>query len=378
MVWQSCYAVLVWSLCISSKAQTVSWSTTVGTELYDYSRAVVSNSQGEIFIAGASRGQMAENGTWDEIDTTMDAWVMKFSSDGNLLWTLGTPPSVRSDAASAASARTRASRRKGAVEISVIWLDMTTGAVVQRADVATPSHTYPKGPGGRADGEVANSGRGALERAPELVVDQSDNIFLVGYTGGSLNGQNAGSNDIFVMKLDPYGDRLWTWQTGTAQDDRGHSIQLDTTGNIFVGGSVGSRPDMEATLKTPKSQAIERLFLVLFYEGSSAQHIHRNVVRSAMSGDDHVGQVQGGGQQDYITVKLMKSLAGRKIVIVFLLINTKMTTYSGSDRECGEREALMGFPVDYTRQCAPKAEQKGEHYEDIRMSMIGNSWHVGV
>lgn len=42
------------------------------------------------------------------------------------------------------------------------------------------------------------------------------------------------------MKLDPYGDRLWTWQTGTAQDDRGHSIQLDTTGNIFVGGSVGS------------------------------------------------------------------------------------------------------------------------------------------
>lgn len=74
----------------------------------------------------------------------------------------------------------------------------------------------------------------------------------------------------------------------------------------------------------------------------------------------------------------MKSLAGRKIVIVFLLINTKMTTYSGSDRECGEREALMGFPVDYTRQCAPKAEQKGEHYEDIRMSMIGNSWHVGV
>ena len=25
----------------------------------------------------------------------------------------------------------------------MIWLDMTTGAVVQRADVATPSHTYP-------------------------------------------------------------------------------------------------------------------------------------------------------------------------------------------------------------------------------------------
>ena len=38
----------------------------------------------------------------------------------------------------------------------------------------------------------------------------------------------------------------------------------------------------------------------------------------------------------------------------------------------------MGFPIDYTRQCVPKMEQKGENYEDIRMSMIGNSWHVGV
>lgn len=43
-----------------------------------------------------------------------------------------------------------------------------------------------------------------------------------------------------------------------------------------------------------------------------------------------------------------------------------------------EQEALMGFPIDYTRQCVPKMEQKGENYEDIRMSMIGNSWHVGV
>ena len=43
-----------------------------------------------------------------------------------------------------------------------------------------------------------------------------------------------------------------------------------------------------------------------------------------------------------------------------------------------EREALMGFPIDYTRQCVPKGERRGEGYEDIRMSMIGNSWHVGV
>ncbi|CAK9092690.1 unnamed protein product [Durusdinium trenchii] len=322
MVWQSCYAVLVWSLCISSKAQTVSWSTTVGTELYDYSRAVVSNSQGEIFIAGASRGQMAENGTWDEIDTTMDAWVMKFSSDGNLLWTYqagatgddtGNALRVTEDG----GANHVLLATYAAVEISVIWLDMTTGAVVQRADVATPSHTYPYamttdnaaqiyvcgwtggdfstyGQTNLGDGDIfvmklndttgavsfiSLQGSSALERAPELVVDQSDNIFLVGYTGGSLNGQNAGSNDIFVMKLDPYGDRLWTWQTGTAQDDRGHSIQLDTTGNIFVGGyTAGS---LFAT-----SQGYNDLFLLKLVDNGVSRTVAWSL-QTGTSGTDY-------------------------------------------------------------------------------------------
>ena len=38
----------------------------------------------------------------------------------------------------------------------------------------------------------------------------------------------------------------------------------------------------------------------------------------------------------------------------------------------------MGFPIGYTRHCVVKAEQQGQEYEDTRVSMIGNSWHVGV
>ena len=43
-----------------------------------------------------------------------------------------------------------------------------------------------------------------------------------------------------------------------------------------------------------------------------------------------------------------------------------------------EREALMGFPVGYTRLCVPKQLQKGQDYENIRMTLLGNSWQVGV
>ena len=38
----------------------------------------------------------------------------------------------------------------------------------------------------------------------------------------------------------------------------------------------------------------------------------------------------------------------------------------------------MRIPVGYTRPCLPKAEQTGAKWEDTRLSLIGNSWHVGV
>ena len=43
-----------------------------------------------------------------------------------------------------------------------------------------------------------------------------------------------------------------------------------------------------------------------------------------------------------------------------------------------EREALMGFPVGYTKMCVPKGEQKGKEYENHRLTLLGNSWQVGV
>ena len=43
-----------------------------------------------------------------------------------------------------------------------------------------------------------------------------------------------------------------------------------------------------------------------------------------------------------------------------------------------EREVIMGFPHDYTKHCLPKAEQKGQDFEDCRLTLLGNSWHVVV
>ena len=43
-----------------------------------------------------------------------------------------------------------------------------------------------------------------------------------------------------------------------------------------------------------------------------------------------------------------------------------------------EREVMMGFPMDYTRNCLPKAAQGKQSHLDERLSLVGNSWNVYV
>ena len=43
-----------------------------------------------------------------------------------------------------------------------------------------------------------------------------------------------------------------------------------------------------------------------------------------------------------------------------------------------EREVIMGFPKDYTINCAPKREQGSTAHVDQRLTLIGNSWNVTV
>lgn len=43
-----------------------------------------------------------------------------------------------------------------------------------------------------------------------------------------------------------------------------------------------------------------------------------------------------------------------------------------------EREMMLGFPLRYTASWAPKGERKSSGYNDVRLSLLGNSWSVPV
>jgi hypothetical protein len=73
-----------------------------------------------------------------------------------------------------------------------------------------------------------------------LTLDSNGNPIVVGSTTSDLN-QTAiadGNNDSFVTKYDSSGDQQWTQQLQTLNSNQANTVTTDTTGNIYIGGTV--------------------------------------------------------------------------------------------------------------------------------------------
>jgi hypothetical protein len=92
-------------------------------------------------------------------------------------------------------------------------------------------------------------GTAESEDGQGVAVDSAGYIYVTGWTSGSLDGNtNAGLGDIFLVKYDSSGTKLWTKQFGTAGSEYGQSIEVDNTGNIYVGGRIYSLPDIHGSI----------------------------------------------------------------------------------------------------------------------------------
>ena len=74
------------------------------------------------------------------------------------------------------------------------------------------------------------------EFAYSVSADGLGNLYLSGFTQGSLEGINAGSRDAFVRKYDASGGLHWTRQFGTSGSDESRSISADGLGSVHVAG----------------------------------------------------------------------------------------------------------------------------------------------
>jgi enterochelin esterase-like enzyme len=103
-------------------------------------------------------------------------------------------------------------------------------------------------------------GTAGLERAYGVAVDPQGHIVVTGYTKGDFDGSHAGNttDDAFVVKYDPDGNREWLRQFGVpALADRGYAIATDATGNVYVTGYT--RGDLAGTNQGDKDVYLLKL-----------------------------------------------------------------------------------------------------------------------
>jgi hypothetical protein len=77
------------------------------------------------------------------------------------------------------------------------------------------------------------------DRGKSIAVDGSGNVYVAGYgkaTWGSPVTAYAGKNDAFAVKLDSSGVLQWNTFMGSSDWDEGRSIAVDGSGNVYIAG----------------------------------------------------------------------------------------------------------------------------------------------
>ena len=78
--------------------------------------------------------------------------------------------------------------------------------------------------------------------AYDIKVDSQDNVIIAGATDSALSESDAvdSTSDAFVVKYSKRGDEVFRYQLDTFGSTKAHSIAIDASDNIFVGGSTSS------------------------------------------------------------------------------------------------------------------------------------------
>lgn len=93
-----------------------------------------------------------------------------------------------------------------------------------------------------------------------IKTDGANNIYLTGYFGStdcdfdpSASTQSLatnGGNDVFIAKYDLNGNYIFATSFGSTGDDRGQSITVDGSGNIYIGGIITATVDFDPSAAT--------------------------------------------------------------------------------------------------------------------------------
>ncbi len=202
------------------------WTRQFGTSSHDFGLGIAADESG-IYLVGHVSGTLPGQTSTG----TRDAFVRKYDSDGNEVWTRQFGASNTAEANGVAVDASGLYVTGGAY--GVFPGQSTTGSF----DAFVRKYDF--------DGNevwTRQFGTSRFDLAHTVAADASG-VYVAGFTQGALPGQTgAGSFDVFVRKFDTDGNEAWTSQFGSTGSDIARSISVAASGVYVAGYSYGVLP----------------------------------------------------------------------------------------------------------------------------------------
>ena len=229
------------------------WTRQLGTSSAEEGRGVAKDGSNNIYVTGGTYGGLDSNTS----SGGQDIFLVKYNSDAEKQWTkqLG-------------SSSNDSGKGLAVGDSNNIYVTGTTaGGLDGYTNSGEQDIFLVKYSTNGVKEWTRQLGTSKSDIAHGVVVQDDDYIYVTGETRGGLdNNTNVGDKDIFLVKYEEDGDRVWTQQLGTTSEDVGYGVALDSNDNIYVTGATYGGLDNNSNFGTNSAD----IFLVK-YDGNGVK-----------------------------------------------------------------------------------------------------------
>lgn len=201
---------------------------------------VAVDGSGNIYVCGVTEGSIEG----ETPEGFKDLFLAKYSSSGNLQWVTLFGETGEDTVANDV-----------AVDGSGIYITGITGAALEEQTPTGDKDIFLMKydtNGTRLWGDLTGS-PSVPSSGKSIAVDTSGNIIVAGETSGPIDGEthhSPGYTNIALLKYSSSGTKLWTRLLGSDYHDSTYAVDIDSGGNIYVGGKsseplAATNPDGE-------------------------------------------------------------------------------------------------------------------------------------
>jgi hypothetical protein len=213
-----------------------SWAKRGGGSTFDYGYGAATDTSGNVYVTGKFVGT-ADFGTETLTDAgSGDVFVAKYDKDGNFKW------AVRAGGTGTDDGQAIDTDLAGNVYITGQFSGTATFGTIDLVSAGSQDIFVAKLDTAGTVLWAERAGGTSFESGLDLAADFLGNVVVTGYFRdsfmyGSTQLTSAGSGDIFVATYNPSGTVAWARQAGSTGNDLGMGAAFDASGRPVVAGS---------------------------------------------------------------------------------------------------------------------------------------------